>query len=420
MLPDNKIKELINKYDTPLYLFDYGSIESQIDSLKSALPPKAEVFFSMKVNPNIGILSAIKNLVSGIEVSSEGELYSALFAGYSPKRIIFVGPGKTEKELEYAVEVGLLAIVVESQSEIKTIQKISNRKNTKTDIMLRINPSSPLTGAKYRMTGVSSQFGIEEDEVFDVISTVKCLQNVNIKGIQVFVGAQILAEETLADIYDHICGLTIKIMNQCGIDFEIVDFGGGFGIPYSSKDTEFNTDILHNKYVRILSKYHEMFDKKIKRSIFESGRYLLGKSGIFLTRVLSKKMSKGNTFVITDGGSNFHAMAANIGGLIRNNFPIKVLGKSDYAEKNTVTIVGPLCTPKDILALDLELPLINIGDIIAVLNSGAYGLTASMCNFLSHPLPAEILLVGDKVKLIRDRGSREDFIKDQHLFERSL
>jgi diaminopimelate decarboxylase len=138
----------------------------------------------------------------------------------------------------------------------------------------------------------TSQFGIEEDEVFDVISTVKYLQNVNIKGIQVFVGAQILAEETLADICDHICGLTIKIMNQCGIDFEIIDFGGGFGIPYSSKDTELDTDILHNKYVKILSKNHEMLDKKIKRSIFESGRYLLGKSGIFLTRVLLRKCSK--------------------------------------------------------------------------------------------------------------------------------
>lgn len=409
----SNINKLIDIYKTPLYVYDFSKIRTQIERLKSTLPPKFQVFYSIKANPSIGLLSYIKEHVSGAEVSSEGELHLAMRAGVPVEKIIFVGPGKTEEELKYAIENDILSIVVESFSELDKIDYISGQLNRKMRISVRVNPKFEVTGARIKMGGSAKQFGIDEERLEEFVKKAGKCKNIVLEGLHVYMGTQVLDAGVLLENFKNILALALMIENSYGVHLKLIDFGGGFGIPYFPGEKELNLSLLGEGLREMFYSYSEKIDFNSMNLIVESGRFLVAESGIFLTKVLYRKDSRGKVFIITDGGSNNHASAAGIGRFIRHNFPIEVVGKQNCNEKEVVNIVGPLCTPTDILAQDVELPIIKEGDVIAVLKSGAYGLSASMKDFLSHPVPAEVLIDGDRHWLIRRRGTREDFLAGQ-------
>lgn len=409
----NTIFKLIDVYGTPLYVYDFARIRTQIDFLKSALPPKIIVFYSLKANPSIGLLSFIKNYVSGVEASSEGELYLARQAGVPAEKIIFVGPGKTEEELKYAIESNILSIVVESFSELDKINYISKQMNKKARVAVRINPKFEIANARIKMGGSAKQFGIDEERLGEFVEEAGKCNNVILEGLHVYMGTQVLDAGVLVENFKNIFNLAKTMQNDCGVKVKLIDFGGGFGIPYFPGEKELDLKLLKEGLYELFHENSTIFDYENMDLLVESGRFLVAESGVFLTRVLYKKHSRGKTFIITDGGSNNHASAAGIGRFIRHNFPIEVVGKQSINEREVVDIVGPLCTPTDVLAQGVELPVINEGDVIAILKSGAYGLSATMKDFLSHPAPAEVLIDGDRHWLIRRRGTREDFLAGQ-------
>lgn len=412
-LSDALLHEMSLKYGTPLYVYDSSKIISQIKKLREILPDFMKILYSIKANPSLGIVSYIERYIDGVEVSSEGELFIALSAGLSPDKIIFVGPGKTESELEYAVKENIYCIVTESMEEINYINKISSLNNKVTNIAIRINPIKEIKSSRIKMGGNSKQFGFDEEKITPVLEKIKICKNIKLVGMHVYGGTQNLDEDMLINYFSNVLetARNIKLsLNSC-LDF--IDFGGGFGIPYFNGEKELNTEKLKKEFRRVFDDNSKYFNFNNMKLYIESGRYLLAESGYFLTKVLYKKMSRGKTYLIVDGGSNNHSSAAGIGRFVRHNFPAFVLNKQGSICKETVDVVGPLCTSTDILLQDVELQECEAGDVIVLPKSGAYGFSASMLNFLSHRKPAEIFTSDGEDFVIREREKKEDIIVGQ-------
>ncbi len=407
------IKKICNEQETPLYLYDLTVIRDRIKMLKKCFPEYINLYYSMKANPNISLLSYIKNFVSGIEICSEGELFASLHCSINPQNIIFVGPGKTFKELEYAIEQDVFCIVAESVRELEQIQRIASAKKKKTPVAIRINPKDELIGARIKMGGASKQFGIDEENVNTILANLNQYPNIYFKGIHVYMGTQITDAKVLIQGFRNIFDIAKRIQNEYGVKLNFIDFGGGFGIPYFPSDKELDLNVLNEGIHCVFEERKNDFDYSQMSLIIESGRFLVAECGYFLTRVLYKKCSRGKTFLVVDGGSNHHSSAAGMGRFVRNNFPISIvkMGIQTETRLEKVDIVGPLCTPTDVLAQNIELPVAEEGDIIIIHRSGAYGLSASMINFLSHPRPAELVIINqDSYKVKRERGNKEEFI----------
>lgn len=413
---DNRIiSKAAKQYETPFYLYDKEIILKQIEKLKNTLPMNAFLYYSMKANPLLGICQIMRKELDGVEVSSNGELYSALKAGFLPDKIIFSGPGKTMDELAFAVDSNIKLINVESLRELEIINEISKARNKVTPIAIRINPSVSYSKSKIIMTGgVSSQFGIEEEQLNDTFfHFMKKYQNIMLVGIQVYTGTQNLAFESLAIHAQYCINLALELSQRYDFPLKYLNLGGGFGVPYFQKENELDIDKLKIRLSTIFSKNEKQLETT--EIIFESGRYLMAESGVFVTKVLYIKESKGNYFLICDGGSNFHSSSAFLGRVVRNNFPIYVLNKEKKDQVYTVT--GPLCTPTDIIGQDVKLDSgIEIGDVLIIEKSGAYGLTYSPADFLSHSNPLELIYDEYELYILREKISQECKLK----YQRSL
>ncbi|WP_158220027.1 diaminopimelate decarboxylase [Tissierella sp. P1] len=413
LINETIITNIIKDYGTPIYIYSLNIIEQQLDKLRDNLPEYFNIFYSMKANPNIGILANLKKSVNGIEVASLGELYTAMKSGYTSKEIIFVGPGKTHYELEYAIKENILSIVAESLEEIFIINKICEKYNTVMSISIRINPKAKMNDARIKMGGGAKQFGIDEELIdFVIKESFKC-KNIKINGIHFYLGTQVLNSTTLINNFENSFKILDNLENNYKLNISLVDFGGGFGIPYFDGEYELDLSNVKESLNLFIKKYIRDENIKNYKFIVESGRFILANSGLYVTEVLYKKKSRGKTFIVVNGGSNHHSASAGIGRFLRNNFPIEVLNKENENRKEIVDIVGPLCTPTDVLGQNIELPHININDKIVILNSGAYGLTSSFYGLISHGKPAEILVYNNKYYQIRKRDSLDDIFQNQ-------
>ncbi|GKX68390.1 diaminopimelate decarboxylase [Inconstantimicrobium mannanitabidum] len=413
-MDDSILMKCLKVNNGPMYIYDKKNIIDKLLVLSDALFDDAKIYYSMKANPLLGICKLMINNGCGIEVASKGELFVALKAGASPKNIIFTSPGKTYDEIDYAIDCDIKVINVDSFEEIKIINKLGENKNKIVKVGLRINPSVSFSNAKIKMTGVSSQFGIEEgciDQYF--IDEILKMKYVEVVGIQVYMGTNILDSNDIVKNSKYIIDLCISLEDKFKYKFKYLNLGGGFGIPYFKNepmldinDLKIQMNVLYENYRSSLS------DKDI---IFESGRFLMAESGCFITKVLYKKESKGQKYIICDGGSNFHSASAFLGRFIRNNYPMHVLNKNnDIKEK--FNVVGPLCTPTDVIGQNVELDChINVNDYIVIEKSGAYGLTYSPCLFLGHEMPNEYLYDGEDFVLLRSKGNLEDVLINQSI-----
>lgn len=406
------------KFRTPFYCYSAQSLNNNFQLLRNALPSSVDIFYSIKANPNIAICQELGYLGACAELCSLYEIYAALHAGFKAENIIFVGPAKSNREIEKCIELDVYAIICESITEYQRISDIAKQYGKVARVALRINPSHSSKTALLKMGGKASQFGMDEEIIFQNRDYFLMMPNIELVGIHIYNGTRILTASTIVENTSYILNLARYIQKEWQVRFKMVDIGGGLGVPYYEGEQELNLKALSSGLRPLVGNYQNDFPNT--RIILESGRYLTAKAGIFISQVVDIKTSKNEHFIITDGGSNCHMAASGMGSLIKRNFPIEILRQNQEIEHaklpiQTYNITGPLCTPGDLIGKQVTLPKISIGDFVIVKNSGAYGPTASPVMFLSHGFPAEILLKNNQFHLIRERFSEPHFMDNQYL-----
>ncbi|NMH73539.1 type III PLP-dependent enzyme [Bacillus sp. RO2] len=409
------VKDVAKEYGTPFYWYDSEVLKTTYNDLKTYMPEEIELFYSLKANPNITIYNYLKSLGAKAEVSSLAELKTVLLSGTNPADIIFLGPGKSEEEIKCCIENSIYAIVCESIQELQLINDISIEFNKKTSVALRINPSFITKGSKLTMGGKPRQFGIDEEFILSDSNSFKGLSNIDIIGIHVYMGTRILEHSEIYQNTVNILQLSQLISSKLGFNLQFVDIGGGLGVPYFEKEKELDLPKLGETLHTVIKEFKNKFP--YTRIFMELGRYLVAKSGIFVSKVRYLKESRGELFAITDGGTNCHMAAVGISSFVKRNFPMKNLCNLDGVDKHLYNVAGPLCTPNDLVGKLVELPTVSVGDFIGVFNSGAYGPSASPVLFLSHGYPAEILMHNSKSYLIRNRDNANDILGKQTLYD---
>ena len=412
-LTDERIEKLAKNYGTPLYIYDRDVIRENSRLLKDSVYPGASVYYAMKCNPLVGICRAFREEGLGIETASKGEIVAALKAGYTGDDIIFTSPGKTEEEIGFAVENDLKVINVDSLYEAGIVNSIAAKLNRKARIAIRINPMQCFSNAKIKMTGIPSQFGAEEEELDEAFfDRLKSLSNIETIGFQIYMGTQMLKVEDIIGNTEYAMRLALRLSKEYGIKLKYLNCGGGFGVKYFKNEEPLDMQALKSK----MQDLHERMGAELTDTevIFESGRFLMARAGVMVTRVLYRKDSKGQRFLICDGGSNFHSSAAFLGRFVRNNFPQRAISHCAKSEDIETMVCGPLCTSLDVMGQKVLMDAgVDAGDLIVIECSGAYGFTYSPSLFLSHSSPAEIMIGADKVTVLRRRGDEEDLLKLQ-------
>lgn len=408
-------EELAERFGTPLYVYDADVLARTLTTLRGELHPAVEVFFSLKSNPNISVFAALRAAGARAEVSSLVELRTALLAGAPPEQVIFLGPGKSDRELEACLDAGIYAIVAESFDELDRIEQLAAVRGTRQRVLLRINPAHAIAGSRLTMGGKPRQFGIDETQVLAAGNLADRYQYADIAGIHVYLGTRILEAEVVGKNTAYALGLADRVAAATGIRLEAVDFGGGLGVPYFDGEPELEPKAVAAELNPLIEAFVAAHPGT--RLIMESGRYLAAPAGVYVLCVRSVKQSLGEWFAVADGGTHHHMAAVGIGSFVKRNFPAVLLNRDDGLGRETGpwNVTGPLCTPNDSLLKHAALPALRPGDLVGVLQSGAYGPSASPGLFLSHGFPAEVLVGGGRAHLVRRRDEPEDLLRPQQL-----
>ena len=397
---------------TPVFVYDTDILQRQLDLLRGTLPDRFHLCYSVKANPNPAILRFFVEQGVGLEIASSGELVQALAAGCAASRILFAGPGKTEAELTMAVDRGIGEIHVESLTEALRLGRVARSAGRKVRVALRVNPSAEVEGGGMRMGARAVPFGIDEDQLEPVVAAILQEPFLEIVGLHLFVGTQILDHEVLLRQYQEGLKIARGLADRIGRPLETVDLGGGLGVPYFPHEKRLDMAAL-GEGLQALSR-EVAGDPRLAgaRFLLEPGRFLVAEAGVYVSRVTDVKISRGKTFVVTDGGMHHHlAASGNLGQTIKRNFPQAVLNRLDQAPVGPADVVGPLCTPLDTLGRGVMLPAVEVGDLVGVFQSGAYGASASPVGFLSRPAPAEVLVEGGEIRVVRSPGTPEDYLR---------
>jgi diaminopimelate decarboxylase len=401
------------EYGTPTYVYDGDWLLENLRALREALHPELEVFFSLKSNPNRGVYDVLHSAGARAEVSSLAELRTVLEAGTEPADIVFLGPGKSPREIEACVEAGIYAIVCESFSELDQIERAARERDVRQRVLLRVNPALSIAGSRLTMGGKPRQFGIDEAAVLEAGPKLAGLAHADVAGVHVYLGTRILDAEVVVKNTRYILDLADRIAEATNIRLDAVDIGGGLGVPYFENESELDVAALAKDLNPLLDEFASTHPGT--RLIMESGRFLTAPGGTYLMRVRHTKQSMGEDFAVADGGTHHHMAAVGIGSFVKRNFPIELLSREAEAGEPTGpwNIAGPLCTPNDTIAKGVVLPRLEPGDLVGVRSSGAYGPSASPVYFLSHGYPAEVLVLGGRSYLVRRRDTLEDILGKQ-------
>jgi diaminopimelate decarboxylase len=400
--------ELADHYGTPLYLYDAGGMRSELARLRHAVADFADIHFSIKANPNPAVVQVFVSAGAGLEIASGAEFLTALAAGCDPARILFAGPGKGEEELALAIAGDISEIHLESFEEIETVATIAGRLGRIQPVAIRINPLASAQGGAMRMGGRPAAFGFDEESVEAVLAAVAARPTLTLSGVHLFAGTQILDARVLLAQWAHAIRVAAAVARLSGRPLQSIDLGGGLGVPYHAGDSPLDLAEVRAGVPALREALAAEPLLRTSRVILEPGRFLTAGAGCYVSTVRSVKMSRGTRFVVIDGGMHHHLGASgNLGQIIKRDYPlVATAGRPAETAADAVPtmLVGPLCTPLDTLGRQTRLPPLAAGDRVAVLQSGAYGLTASPVGFLSHPTPAEVLVDGGRHRLIRPRG----------------
>ncbi|WP_022672499.1 pyridoxal-dependent decarboxylase, exosortase A system-associated [Novosphingopyxis baekryungensis] len=375
--------------ETPLFVYSRALLSETFARLRAAMPQQLAIHYAMKANPFGPLLQHMNGLVDGFDIASGGELALAINAGVDPARISFAGPGKRDAELEAAIGHGV-TLNCESEGEAERALAIAARIGKPLKIAIRVNPSFDLKGSGMKMGGGAKQFGIDEERV-PVLVRRLIDAGADWRGFHIYAGSQALKADALIETQSQTIALAARLAEEAGVTPPHVNLGGGYGIPYFPGDEPVDIEAVGRALsAELAGRASILADTHFA---IELGRYLVGEAGVYLTRVIDRKISHGETFLITDGGLH-HQLAAsgNFGTVIRRNYPVAIANRFDATAEDVQSVVGCLCTPLDRLSDQAMLPRADVGDLVAIFCAGAYGASASPANFLGQGPAAELLI----------------------------
>ena len=374
---------------TPFYVYDRRLLSERVAALRSHLPAGAKLHYAIKANPMPALVRHMAAQVDGLDVASGGELTVALEAGAKPTDVSFAGPGKTEAELAQAVAAGIL-LNVESMREVRALAAIARSQARSARVAVRINPDFELKSSGMKMGGGPKQFGVDAELVPEVLAEIGRL-GLGFEGFHIYSGSQNLRPEAICEAQQKTLELALRLAAAAPAPVRAINIGGGFGIPYFPGDAPLDLAPIGENLRQLVGRARAALPGV--DLVLELGRYLVGEAGLYVCRVIDRKVSRGHVFLVTDGGLHHHlAASGNFGQVIRKNYPVAIGNRVRGTKREIASVVGPLCTPLDLLADRMDLAEAHPGDLVAVFQSGAYGLTASPLGFLSHPAPAECLV----------------------------
>lgn len=375
---------------TPFFVYDRNLLDRRIDRLREILPLRVELSYAMKANPMPAVVQHLARRVDRIDVASALEMNTALDSTIQPERVSFAGPGKTVAEIARAVAAGVI-VEIESPTEFCRVVAAGEAQGVTPTVAIRVNPDFAVKGSGMRMGGGPQQFGIDAEIVPDVLRDFSAA-GVDVIGFHVFAGSQNLNAAIITEAQAQTIDLAAQLAEHLPGPLRYLNLGGGFGIPYTEKDRPLELDAVGDQL-------HELIDGRLARRlpdatpVIELGRYIVGEAGVYVSRVVDRKISRGVTYLVVDGGMH-HQLAAsgNFGQAIRRNYPLAIGNRVGTAASEVVNVVGCLCTPLDLLGDRVQLPVADIDDLVVIFQAGAYGLTASPTAFLGHPAPVEVLV----------------------------
>jgi diaminopimelate decarboxylase len=374
---------------TPFYAYDRSLITQRVELLRKHLPAEVHLHYAIKANPMPEVVRHLTALMDGLDVASAGELRVALASGARPGAISFAGPGKTDAELAEALAASII-VNLESEREMERVAVQGRNHGARPRVAVRVNPDFELKSSGMKMGGGPKQFGVDAERVPAMLERIGQL-GLDFQGFHIFGGSQNLRADAIKEAQEKTIELALKLAEHAPSAVRLLNIGGGFGIPYFPGEHPLDIAAVGSDLGRLLDGMKGRLPEA--RVVIELGRYLVGEAGIYVCRVVDRKVSRGQVFLITDGGLHHHlAASGNFGQVIRKNYPVVVGNRVRGSRREIVSVVGPLCTPLDLLADGMEMAEAGVGDLIAVFQSGAYGLTASPTAFLSHPPPGEILV----------------------------
>ncbi|MEA3097873.1 pyridoxal-dependent decarboxylase, exosortase A system-associated [Caballeronia mineralivorans] len=374
---------------TPFYVYDRSLVDARIRALRQTLPRDIELYYSIKANPMPAMVHHLAARLDGFDVASAGEMMLALDAGTRPERIGFAGPGKSHDELRRAVAAGVV-IHIESATQLRLVTALGWEFGVRPCVAIRVNPDFQIGKGGMRMGGGAAPFGVDASLVPALLLEL-ARQEVAFAGFHVFWGSQCLHAPTIIQAHRQSAELVMRLADSLEVPPAFINLGGGFGIPYFPGEDPLDFDAVGEAMHDWLPGLHRRLPAT--RVVLELGRYLVGEAGIYVCRVVDRKVSCGETFLITDGGLHHHlAASGNFGQVLRRNYPVLIGNRLDEPAQERSHVVGCLCTPLDRIADGAHLPATSIGDLVVVLQSGAYGRSASPTDFLAHPPPAEMLV----------------------------
>lgn len=373
---------------TPFYAYDRALVSERVAHLRKHLPDAVHLHYAIKANPMPALVQHLAGLVDGFDLASGGELSVALDTTMSPQHISMAGPGKSDAELRRAAAAGI-TVNIESADELRRLVAASEQLGYRPRVAVRVNPDFELKTAGMKMGGGPKQFGIDAEQVPDVLKDINTM-DVDFQGLHIYSGSQNLKVEAIQEAQEKTLELALRLLEHSDTPASTINIGGGFGIPYFPGEAPLDIAPVGERLGELIEQAtSQLGDTAV---VLELGRYMVGEAGIYVCRVIERKLSRGDVFLVTDGGLHHHlAASGNFGQVIRKNYPVAIGNKMSADKLENASVVGPLCTPLDLLGNKMPLPNAEAGDLVVVFQSGAYGVTASPTRFLSHPLPAETL-----------------------------
>lgn len=373
----------------PFYVYDRTLMTQRMHELRAAMPDNLIIKYAIKANPMPAVVHHMHSLVDGLDVASAGELRVALDTGIDPINVSFAGPGKMDWELSQAIAAGA-TINLESENEMERCAKIGVRQGVQPRVAVRVNPEFELKSSGVKMGGGPKAFGVDSERVPNMLQRLGDL-DLDFRGFHIYCGSQNLSPDSIIEAQNKTIDLGVRLAEHAPQPVSVLNIGGGFGIPLFPGESHLDLGpIAENLEARMRDVASKMPTTHVA---IELGRYLVGEAGLYVCEVVDRKISRGEVFIITNGGLHQHlAASGNFGQVLRKNFPVVVANRVVGSEREVVNVVGPLCTPLDVLAAHMELAVAQPGDLIAVYQSGAYGFSTSPIAFLGHPPPAQILV----------------------------
>ena len=402
--------ELVSRFGSPLYAYDAAILREQLALVQNALGPRIRVLHCMKANPNVAVAGVLRHAGAGGEVASAGEIHVALAAGHRGADLHFAGPGKTREDLSLACEVGLGMLNLESVPEYEALATLCRESGARQAVGIRVNPAHAMAGTRMVMGGASKKFGVDADAVTALARRIVAEDVLDLQGLHVYAGTQCFDANAWLTNARALVQLANEVEREIRHPLRIANLGGGFGVRTYDSDPVLDLALVGRGVRQLIAD-----DARQDRTYcVELGRYLVAEAGFYLASVTYVKESHGERHAILDGGMHHHAAAAGLGAVIRRSFPVVACARPGAPAEAAYTLGGPLCTPADELGVKVDLPGLQAGDVLAFLVSGAYGLTFSNTLFLSHPLPAEVLVDRKQAWLVRERGRSDDALRGQH------